>query len=144
MHSITEWYQKNMLLKVAVQITESRRAWRLFYRRKDVVLSFGKVIFFPHWVGRAFGNKNLITKSFRTRSGETGSELFSVVGLETAAYERPMSLLWSVEKAGICRYSVVKKKKYIYLWAILVFNMSFFIRICIITALYGKHSVKGC
>ena len=49
--------------------------------------------FFPHWVGRAFGNKNLITNSFRTRSGETGSELFSVVGLETAAYERPMSLL---------------------------------------------------
>lgn len=104
-----------MLLKVAVQITESRRAWRLFYRRIDVVLSFGKVIFFPHWVGRAFGNKNLITKSFRTRSGETGSELFSVVGLETAAYERPMSLLWSAEKAEICRYSVVKKKTYIFM-----------------------------
>ena len=57
------------------------------------MFSFGKVIFFPHWVGRAFGNNNLITKSFRTRSEETGSELFSVVGLETAAYERPMSLL---------------------------------------------------
>ena len=57
------------------------------------MLSFGKVIFFSALVGRAFGNKNLITKSFRTRSAETGAELFSVVGHETAAYERPMSLL---------------------------------------------------